>query len=86
MDVAKILSFAPHATPALGRGRAKTRRHFVNDRAEQDSRDFFDFEGSKAPQKRTKQARAKTRGSSYTASVETGPTDRFDAKEPRRDA
>jgi hypothetical protein len=50
-------------TSANGRGRVKTRRNFVNDRAEQDFSDFFDSERSKASQKRTKRARAKTRGS-----------------------
>ena len=35
-------------------------------------RDFFDSERFKASQKRTKQARVKTSGSFYTASVESG--------------
>jgi hypothetical protein len=49
--------------PVSRRTRVKTRRHFINDR------DFFDSERSKASQKRTKQARVKTRGSFYSASV-----------------
>src|SRR6516165_7113948 len=35
-------------------------------------RDFFDSERLKASQKRTKQARVKTRGSFYTASTQSG--------------
>ena len=36
-------------------------------------RDFFDSERFKASQKRTKQARVKTRGSYYTASPDSEP-------------
>jgi hypothetical protein len=39
---------------------------------EQNKRVFFESERTKASQKRTKQVRAKTRGSFYTASVEGG--------------
>jgi hypothetical protein len=58
-----VLAPMTRRTGQIDRGRVKTRRNFVNDRAEQDFSRFFDSERSKASQKRTKQARVKTRGS-----------------------
>ena len=67
-------SFPPAWRPGqIDRGRVKTRRVLTIEQSKI-YRDFFDFECSKAPQKRTKQARVKTRGSFYTASTQSGPS------------
>jgi hypothetical protein len=64
----------PVGTSQLGGGRVKLGENLQNIEQSKIFRDFFDSERSKASQKRTKQVRARTRGSFHTASADSAPT------------